>query len=602
MLVEQVGAEQAFAELESRACTLNRKWLNILNLLNYTFQPIINIHTGVCYGYEAALQNDIDGGFFGVNELSGCVWQEQVLDLPETVLWEKALEQFLETPHHNSVKLFLTVTPHFFDMLSCWPQKLNHLLARYHIAPHTCCLQVSEQQDVHFSETMLAQFCAYQNSGFTIALDDFGVHFSGFQFIYHAEPNFIKIHPPLLHDSLSHSKKKFLLSSLINIAHLSAMKVIAKGVATELDFYTCKELGCDLIQGDFVQAPTSEMTQLALQYNHIHELNHKDRRKNPSDKTLIHANLEYIPPILHDRDILDIFDIFRQNKDKSFFPVIHQNGEPLGIIHENHLKNYTYSRYGKDLLRNPSSRKTIQDFITTIPITDLNTPVEKILEIFSLNEHIEGILIVENMKYAGFLSAHSLLKVLNEKNLENARDQNPLSKLPGNRQIYEYVSHALAEQQANHVFIYFDFDHFKPFNDTYGFRQGDRVILLFSELLNKYGTIGRQFIGHIGGDDFFMAYENTPLTEVNQHVVQLVQQFQHEAESFYSPEDIRKGYIVAKDREGRRRQFPLLTVSAVMLEIPQKHSEITLDKISHLLGQAKKKAKTSPEKIHLITL
>ena len=29
--------------------------------------------------------------------------------------------------------------------------------------------------------------------------------------------------------------------------------------------------------------------------------------------------------------------------------------------------------------------------------------------------------------------------------------------------------------------VYFDFDNFKPFNDRYGFRLGDRAILMFAE-------------------------------------------------------------------------------------------------------------------------
>lgn len=69
------------------------------------------------------------------------------------------------------------------------------------------------------------------------------------------------------------------------------------------------------------------------------------------------------------------------------------------------------------------------------------------------------------MRYAGFLSASSLLKIINEKNIETARDQNPLSGLPGNTVIYEYVSNAMEDLKSFH-FVYFDFDHFKAYNDT----------------------------------------------------------------------------------------------------------------------------------------
>ena len=78
-------------------------------------------------------------------------------------------------------------------------------------------------------------------------------------------------------------------------------------------------------------------------------------------------------------------------------------------------------------------------------MAEIHTPIEKILEIYSLNENIEGIIITNNQKYLGFLSAQSLLKVLNDKNLAIARDLNPLTKLPGNTLIHEYVTAGSAQ-------------------------------------------------------------------------------------------------------------------------------------------------------------
>jgi diguanylate cyclase (GGDEF)-like protein len=300
--------------------------------------------------------------------------------------------------------------------------------------------------------------------------------------------------------------------------------------------------------------------------------------------------------------VLNIFDIFRCNRNNTFFPVINSHKEPLGIIRERHLKKYTYSLYGKDLLRNPSAHKKLKDFITWIPIAEINTPAEKILEMFSLNEDIEGILIVDNMHYAGFLSAQSLLRILNKKNLAVARDQNPLTKLPGNSQIYEYLSRSLTQQRTHHTFIYFDLDNFKPFNDKYGFRQGDRILLLFAELLKKKNNAAGQFIAHIGGDDFFMGYRSVPLTEVKKAVLELINTFKHEVESFYHPEDLQNGYIISKDREGNRKEFPLLTVSAVILEVPASHNGISTENISMLLAQSKKAAKRSEDKIYIANM
>ena len=43
------------------------------------------------------------------------------------------------------------------------------------------------------------------------------------------------------------------------------------------------------------------------------------------------------------------------------------------------------------------------------------------------------------MRYAGVVSAASLIKVINEKQLKTAQDQNPLTGLPGNRAIRDFM-------------------------------------------------------------------------------------------------------------------------------------------------------------------
>ena len=67
------------------------------------------------------------------------------------------------------------------------------------------------------------------------------------------------------------------------------------------------------------------------------------------------------------------------------------------------------------------------------------------------------------------------------------------------------------KKSITHI-IYFDFNDFKPFNDIYGFRQGDRAILVFSELFTKRYPKDA-FIAHIGGW-FFVGLRDHKFEEV----------------------------------------------------------------------------------------
>ena len=51
---------------------------------------------------------------------------------------------------------------------------------------------------------------------------------------------------------------------------------------------------------------------------------------------------------------------------------------------------------------------------------------------------------------------------------------------------------------------YADLDHFKEFNDRYGYAYGDGVIRMLARILRDVvrGLAPGGFVGHIGGDDF----------------------------------------------------------------------------------------------------
>ena len=107
----------------------------------------------------------------------------------------------------------------------------------------------------------------------------------------------------------------------------------------------------------------------------------------------------------------------------------------------------------------------------------------------------------ENDVYRGMGNYLDLLKDLTEMKISFAKHMNPLSNLPGNVPISQQIS-SFIDSAENFTVCYFDLDHFKPYNDTYGFSKGDEVIRKVSELLCQHSCENNDFVGHVGGDDF----------------------------------------------------------------------------------------------------
>jgi GGDEF domain-containing protein len=103
-------------------------------------------------------------------------------------------------------------------------------------------------------------------------------------------------------------------------------------------------------------------------------------------------------------------------------------------------------------------------------------------------------------RYYGIVTIRDLLNKTIEIEVNNATQLNPLTALPGNMAIETALAALLFERREGHV-LYFDIDHFKAYNDVYGFENGDRVIKHLARAIAEALPEGA-FLGHVGGDDF----------------------------------------------------------------------------------------------------
>lgn len=137
---------------------------------------------------------------------------------------------------------------------------------------------------------------------------------------------------------------------------------------------------------------------------------------------------------------------------------------------------------------------------------------------------------------------------------------NPLTKLPGNVTIIKQLQRRIEKNEFFAV-AYADLDYFKPFNDKYGFSRGDEVIRMLARLIYNIVKENQQsgsFVGHIGGDDFIYIMDIDLIEKTTESII-----FHYDKliPSFYDYEDRLKGYIESIDREGKKRDFPIMCLS-----------------------------------------
>ncbi len=558
-------------------------WSILLSQLQIHFQPIVNLYTGQTLGLEALVRGWEAFGLATPPRLFALAAEVGKLEQLEESLREQTLTNFLALRPGPETRLFYNIHPQLPRLMG------SHLLAGLEDLRFEVCLETPETATAQEQEEF---FSATQAKGFSLALDDFGQATASLGCLLNQQLHFLKLDRNWVGKLTQDGPHRVATARLVETAHLLGLAVIGEGVETVEEFYSCKNLSLDYLQGTLIQGPTDAPEDLLEIYSRIEEFNLRDRRrKDRGDSKLLLPLIEPLEPITTDMGMELVLERFRKNKGHSFFPVVNEKKEPIGIIREMDLKEYVYSSYGRELLLNRNLGIGLLRFVTRCPQARVEMNSDEILKLFSQFDGAEGVIMVRNLKYVGFLTAQRLLKLINEKNLTEARDQNPLTRLPGNNQIKEYLAAALAETGSSLFLVYFDFDNFKPFNDIYGFRDGDRAILLFAEILAKELDGQGAMIGHIGGDDFFVGFKAWEPEKAKQVTKALVERFGFEAASLYHLGDREVGYITAKDRNGITRCFNLLSVSAALLEVPLKQEGITLEELSPIIAQLKKYAK-----------
>jgi diguanylate cyclase (GGDEF)-like protein len=560
-------------------------------VLESAFQPIVELATGKVFGYETLMRGHERLGFESpLDLLDAAEESEQLLGI-EQMLASRALAKFTTLPDFAHNTLFINLDARLIHKGEQVIDKLVLHLRKAGIPPSSICFELSERFDNTSAPEFTALIAKMRKSGFKLAIDDFGVGHGEMKVLCDFPIDYLKIDRHFISGLDVSPRKRHLVRNIVNIAHVLGIRVIAEGVETEAEFLACREFSVDLVQGWFIARPTTFVSELQPAFPHLASLGRGRRSSQSLDEILIRKQIEMLPTVYENDTIDTVFELFRANPRQAFFPVLNANGEPRGIISEYHLKEYIYRPFGRDLLKNKIYERSISHFVEGAPIVGLDANAERLMNIFANMDGSDCVILTENMRYAGVVSAASLIKVINEKQLKVAQDQNPLTGLPGNRAIRDFMQEVGRDEDQTRFFCYCDFDHFKPFNDHYGFQMGDHAISLFAALMKRYFFSEGDFLGHVGGDDFFIGLRDWTREELSEILERLLSDFHDDVVELYSAEDRAAGGIRGHDRSGNERDFPLLRCSIGVLELPEGLLLDDVGRISSEIALVKAEAK-----------
>ena len=402
-----------------------------------------------------------------------------------------------------------------------------------------------------------------------------GVGHSGLWSLAEIRPDFIKIDQSIIRNIDTDPIKRALLETYLTFTEKIGCRMVAKGIETEGELTCLNLLDVPYGQGFFLAAPAfpKDETPNDVSIAPIKAGSPSTERKRSRPIGDLAEPAYFVSP---DTQVGKVKKVLLEDDEPIGAVVVVEGQRPVGLVMSHHLDRHLSEEFGRSVYFERTVRLVMDAFPLVI---EADTPVEVAARRAmrrEKNKLYDYIIVTENSLLIGIVSVQVILDTLAQVQIEMAKGANPLTGLPGNLNIEREIE----RRKAPYSVIYADLDNFKIYNDIYGFKKGDDVILLLAKILEwamkRHGSADN-FVGHLGGDDFVLVTSPEKAERVCQAIVRV---FGRLVRYHYSVEDWTKKVVQAKDRTGNIQDFPLVSVSLAIIDILQPHDFVTISKFS----------------------
>jgi diguanylate cyclase (GGDEF)-like protein len=571
---------------------LSARLSDILNnrSLSAVFQPIVNLRNGDVFAYEGLIRGPQDSPLHLPCDLFNIARQCNLASEVEKLCREVILSKFVDLALPG--KLFLNISP------ECLIQPEDDFYARIDyleqigISPNRIVLELTENQATIDYGLMRNTIERCRGRGFQIAIDDLGEGFSSLRLWSEIRPDYVKIDMHFIQGIDRDPVKLQFVQSIQLIAEKSGTLTIAEGIETEAELLVLQDLGLGCGQGYFIERPTLRpgtviRTELAARLKRKSESVQPNNLRGINLTTALKL-LRIVPVVNPGKQANEVYDIFTGDPELQVIAVV-ENGIPIGTISRFSI----IDRFARPYQRELFGKRSCTLLMNPKPLVfDKNTSLQDLsLAIVDADPHhlSNGFAITDGGHYIGMGTGHDVMREITQLQISAARYANPLTQLPGNVPINEEIDRLILTGNE-FVICYADIDNFKPFNDIYGYRNGDDVIQLTGNILSAQCMPNLDFLGHIGGDDFIMLFQSADWESRSHRSLQF---FSKAIIDHHTVEDRLRGGYMCKDRQGKEIFQPLISLSlgAVKIAAGSRYSSY---QIAAAATEAKKQAKAIP--------
>ncbi|GAB6113601.1 GGDEF domain-containing protein [Desulfomicrobium salsuginis] len=562
--------------------------------IHVLFQPIYDFKKGTVLAWEALSRGPRGSEFESPALLFDFAEQTGQLFVLEQTCRAKAIETVGALAPGQ--RLFLNIHPRAVVDPTFAPGRTLELIQAYGLEPENIVFEITERHSIKDFSSFHKTLDHYRSQGFKVAVDDAGTGYSGLSTIAALQPDYIKVDMSLVRDIDKDPVRRALMETMVTLAGRIGSEIIAEGIETKGEAGALIEIGVHYGQGYFLSRPHFPKPETHLDIRDLVPLR-QDALSRLSCSIPIGQLAQKTMTVSPRTPVQSVQRIFSTNPALTSVVVV-EDGQPRGLVMGYSLDRHLATLYGRALY----AEKPVSLLMDTEPmIADEREPVESVAKNANTREMLKAydeVIVTRGGDFLGVVTVQKMLTTLAQVQVEMAKGTNPLTGIPGNVALEKEVEATLRKGRP-FAMLYADLDHFKVFNDVYGFKDGDLVILLLGRILTwaiaRHGSTG-DFLAHIGGDDFVAMVSPERAERICQAVVRC---FRRLIPRYYHPQDRERGWIQGKGRDGREQRFPLVSVSIGIVECSENIRGCSLQLLGEKAAQVKSYAKSLPGNVYV---
>jgi diguanylate cyclase (GGDEF)-like protein len=567
--------------------------------LRAVFQPIVSFEDATFFGYEALIRGPVDSPLHSPLELLRAAREAGITPEFEIACCGIQIRECVRLGLQG--KLFLNLSGDALAYAGNMEGGALHFILDGGLSSNRIVVELTEHERIEDPASLHAILQDLRRLGLNFALDDFGDGRSSLRLWSQLQPEIVKIDKYFIQGVQDDAAKCASIKALVQLAEVFGARLVAEGIETEAEFAVVRDLGVSLGQGYLLGRPDAAPSrQLAPAVAAIFrtrkiavfpETVRVPIRSASTGQLAIRAPA-VSPTVQNDR----IARLFSEHPDLHALPVV-DGDRAIGIINRRAFMD----RYAQPYQREVYGRKPCTMFMNDRPLLlEKSTPLESLTQVLTGEDQrylSDGFIVTDEGRYAGIGTGESLVRAVSEIRIEAARYANPLTFLPGNIPISEHIARLLGSS-SSFTACYFDLNQFKPFNDRYGYWRGDKMIKLAAEIISRNCDPLRDFLGHVGGDDFIVLFQSDDWRVRCEQIVVL---FNLEARGLYDTEDIAREGIEGEDRHGNPAFFPVTTMSVGAVPASAERQFRNHEDVASAAATAKHQAKLAKSGLFVLT-